>query len=194
MNIENIVKILSNGKIICIPTDTVYGLVCDATNEEAVKKIYDIKKRPYSKPLVILVSDIKMLKKCVKEIRPIELDLIEKFLPGPLTIIFKKSDFIPDIVSANLDEIAIRIPDNKELQEIIKKLNKPVVATSANLSNKETITSIKMLDSSIKENLSYIYDGGVINNEPSTLIKIVDDRVVILRKGALSNDIENTFI
>ena len=90
MNIDELVNILKAGKLAIIPTDTIYGIVADATNEDAIKKVYEVKQRDYNKPLIILVSSIKMLKNYVKDISSIEENLIKKYWPGKLTILFKK--------------------------------------------------------------------------------------------------------
>ena len=194
MNIKQVVNILKNGGVIVIPTDTVYGLACDALNIDAVDKIYKLKQRNYSKPMVVLVSDKDMLKKYTSSINKLEEELINEYLPGPMTIVLKKSNLIHDIVSSNKDTIGIRIPNNKELIDIIKQLDKPIVATSCNISNEDVITNISILDESIKNNVDYIYDGGVINRDSSTIVRVKDNKVEILRKGSLATDIESSFI
>ena len=193
MNIKQVVNILKNGGVIVIPTDTVYGLACDALNIDAVDKIYKLKQRNYSKPMVVLVSDKDMLKKYTSSINKLEEELINEYLPGPMTIVLKKSNLIHDIVSSNKDTIGIRIPNNKELIDIIKQLDKPIVATSCNISNEDVITNISILDESIKNNVDYIYDGGLINRASSTIVKVDNDKVVILRNGDLSKDIKDKY-
>ena len=194
MDTDLIVKILSEGKIVIMPTDTVYGIVCDALDTNAVDKIYKIKNRDYNKPMVILVSDIDMLKKYTSSINSLEEELINKYLPGKMTIILNKNELIPSIVSSNMDTIGIRIPDNKELVDIITKLNRPIVATSCNVSNSDVITSIKLLEDSIKNNVDYIYDGGIINRDSSTIVRVKNNKVEIFRKGSLAKDIEDNYI
>ncbi len=172
MNINYLVNILNKGELAVIPTDTVYGLVADATNINAIKKIYNIKKREETKPLLILVSNLKMLQEYVEAISDLEWKIIDKFWPGPLTIIFSQKKNLDNMLTANKNEIAIRMPNNKELLELINKLNKPIIATSANISHQKTITSIDLLEDSMKNELSYIYDGGYKEDIPSTIIKV----------------------
>lgn len=98
--IKEIVNILKTGGVVITPTDTVYGIIADSLNEKAVKKIYDLKNREYSNPMSVVVSSINMISKITKNITELEKKVIEKFLPGPLTIIFEKNEAIPEIVTA----------------------------------------------------------------------------------------------
>ncbi len=194
MDIDKIVNILKNDGVVLLPTDTIYGLMCDATNIEAVDKIYQMKNRDYSKPMLILVSNIDMLKMYCKDINDLEDRLINTYFPGEMTIILKKSDLLPSIVTASKDTVGVRIPNNRELLDIINKLGKPLVSTSANISNDVNITSVDLLDEKIKNAVDYIYDGGIVNNSASTIVKADDGKVTILREGKLSSDIRKNFI
>ena len=193
MNIDKIITVLNDGGVIVMPTDTVYGIICDATNKDAVKKVFNLKKRNFSKPLIVLVSDVEMLNKCSSNINSLEKKIINKYLPGKLTLILKKSTLIPDIVTANMDSVGIRIPDDKNLIDLIKKFGKPIVATSANISAHKVITTINLLENHIKENVDYIVDCGYINNDTSTIVKVNDNRIEILREGELSSNIRKNF-
>lgn len=103
--IEEVVNILKSGGVIITPTDTVYGIIADALNEDAVKKIYDLKNRKYSNPMSVVVSDLDMISKITKTVTDLEKRIIEKFLPGPLTIIFQKNETIPEIVTAGKNTV-----------------------------------------------------------------------------------------
>ncbi len=194
MDIDYIVNVLKNNGVVLLPTDTIYGLMCDATNIEAVDKIYRMKNRDYSKPMLILVSNIDMLNKYCKVENDTEKMLIDKYFPGEMTIILKRKEDIPLLVTSGKDTIGVRIPNNKELLSIISKLDRPLVSTSANISNSINITSIDLLDERIKKEADYIYDGGVVNNNASTVVKVDDNKVVILREGNLSQDIRDNFM
>ena len=185
MDIELLTKILNNGELAVIPTDTVYGLVGDATNEDTIKKVFAIKQREKEKPLLILVSSIDMLSNYVESISPLEEKIINKFWPGPLTIIFKNKRNLSDTLTSGKKEIAIRMPNNKDLLNLITKLNKPIIATSANIAHKKTITSIDLLENSIKSKISYIYDGGYLQDIPSTIVKLEDNKIKFVREGAI---------
>lgn len=193
MDVEKLVKILKEGGIAVIPTDTVYGIVCDALDEEAVDKVYQLKKRSYSKPMLVLMSDMEMVKKYTKSLSKLEKKLFDTFAPGPLTVLVKKADSIPDIVNSGLEDLGVRIPDDKELQMLISKLGHPIVATSANISSTETITRINMLEDSIVKNVDYIYDGGPIYRGASTIVREKDHMVEILRNGDLTENILEEF-
>ncbi len=193
MDINSLVDILNNGGVAIIPTDTVYGLVGDATSENVIKKVFLIKQRENTKPLLILISNFDMLKKYVKNISPLELEIINKFWPGPLTIIFQNKKNLSDLLTANKSEIAIRMPNDERLLDLINKLDKPIIATSANIAHKKTITSIDLLEDKIKNNVDYIYDGGFLEDNPSTIIKVIDNKVIIVRDGIISKDIKNYF-
>ena len=191
MNIERIVNELKKGNLVITPTDTVYGILADALNVDAVKKVYDAKNRDYSKPFIIYVSSISMLKEYTKNLSNLELELINKYMPGKLTIILNKNDKINDIVTK--DTIGIRIPDNKDLIEIINRVGNPIITTSANISNKDTITNINMIEREMLDKISYIEDGGYINESPSTIIRVIDNKINILREGDLANIIRKDY-
>lgn len=191
MNIDRIVSELKKGNIVITPTDTVYGILADASNENAVKKVYDAKKREYSKPFILYVSDKEMLYKYTKDLNNLEKELIDKYTPGKLTIILNKNENISDIVTK--DTVGIRIPDNKDLIEIIKRVGNPLITTSANISSKETITSIDKIESEMLDKISYIEDGGEITALPSTIIKVTDNKIEFLRDGDLANKIKKDY-
>jgi len=122
--IQQIAKIIKDGGIAILPTDTVYGIVADAGNEKAVKRIYEIKKRKPSNPVNILVSNRKMIKEVTKQITEREEKIIEKFFPGAITIICEKNKKVSDIITAKNSTVGIRMPDNKILLELIESIRK----------------------------------------------------------------------
>lgn len=189
MNINYLAGILKRGGVAIIPTDTVYGLIGDATNEETIKKIFTIKHREKTKPLLILVSNMEMLNRYVENISNRELAIINKFWPGPLTIIFNNKKNLSNILTANKNEIAIRMPNNKTLLNLINKLDRPIIATSANIAHQKTITSLNLLEDSIKENVDYIYDIGYLEDNPSTIIRVLNTKIEIIRAGSIAKDI-----
>ena len=193
MNFELLCNLINNGELAIVPTDTVYGIIADATNEETIKKVYMAKRRSFSKPLIIMVSSIEMLKKYVKNISDVEKRLIEKYWPGRLTILFKRNNKISDLLTNGGDYIGIRLPDNKELCKLMNMLNKPLVSTSANISDNMTITEISMLEDELKNSISYIVDGGILDDLPSTLIKVEDEKIIFLREGELASNIRKDF-
>lgn len=186
---------LKKGNIGIFPTDTVYGIGCDSLDINALKNLYNIKNRNLNKPINILVSNINMVNKFVKNINPIEQKLMENFWPGALTIIFDKSDIAPDILTAGLNTIGIRMPDNKVCLEIIEKYGSPLAMSSANIADEAPDFDLNSLLSDFNNKVSFI-----INSEnlskciPSTIVKVEDNNIKILRKGSISiEDIEKCF-
>lgn len=193
MDIGRLVEVINNGNIAVVPTDTVYGIIGDATNIDVIHKVYEVKKRDYSKPLILMVSSIDMLEKYVLEINDIEKKLIDRYWPGKLTILFKKNNNIDDLITSGSNLVGIRYPDNKELNELMDKLNKPLISTSCNISSKEVITSIDMLEEDISKHVSYVYDGGILSDTSSTIVRVNDGKIEIIRDGELSSLIREEF-
>ena len=193
MDIERLVDLINNGNIAVVPTDTVYGIIGDATNIDVIHKVYEVKKRDYSKPLILMVSSIDMLEKYVLEVNNIEKKLIDRYWPGKLTILFKKNNNVDDLITSGSELVGIRYPDNKELNELMDKLNKPLISTSCNISSKEVITSIDMLEEDISKHVSYVYDGGILSDTSSTIVRVNDGKIEILRDGELSSLIREDF-
>ena len=193
MDIDKIVNELKQGNLVITPTDTIYGIMCDASNIDAIKKIYKIKNRTYQKPLILLMSDYNMIKEYTKNIKMEEEQLIKEFMPGLVTIILEKNDKVNNLITANTNTVGVRIPNNKDLLEVINKLNKPVISTSANISSEKTITKISDLELDLKNNINYIYDAGIINNKSSTIVKFNNHKLEILRNGELSQKLIERF-
>lgn len=188
-NLIDIKEIIKSGKIAILPTDTVYGIAANALNEEAVLKIYKVKKRNIKKPMNILVSNIEMIRKSVKKLTKIEEKIIEKYFPGALTIIFEKSDLIPKVVTGGLDTIGIRMPENKFLLELIEELGMPIVATSCNMAGENPDTEINLNLSKIEKEVDLIVDEGKSKiGRASTIIKLQDEKIVVLREGPITKE------
>ena len=186
---NDIIKTLKDGRLVIMPTDTIYGIIGDATNEDVINKVYEVKERPHDKPLLILVSNLSMLHELVTEIPKETEKIIKKFWPGPLTILFKKSSKVSDTLTANSALVAIRMPNDKRLLNIMNHLNRPLISTSANISSHDAITNPNQLEEKMKEKIDLIVDEGTVNNEASTLITIVNGKIEILREGSLTEKI-----
>ena len=186
---SDIINTLKDGKLVIMPTDTIYGIIGDATNEDVINKVYEVKERPHDKPLLILVSNFSMLHELVTEIPKETEKIIKKFWPGPLTILFKKSSKVSDTLTANSALVAIRMPNDKRLLNIMNHLNRPLISTSANISSHNAITNPNQLEEKMKEKIDLIVDEGTVNNEASTLITIVNGKIEILREGSLTEKI-----
>lgn len=178
---------LKNGKIVVFKTDTVYGIGTNAFDENACKKIYEIKGRPMYKPLSVLISDISMLKEIVEFITPAEQKLIDAFWPGPLTIKFKKKEnVLPDIISAGDEYVRVRLLENGLAYNLIKTAGVPIVAPSANLSGSPTGTNIKNIIIELGGNVDYILDSGnVTNDTTSTIVEVNNEKAIVIREGKI---------
>ena len=193
MDIERICNVIDAGGLVITPTDTIYGIMADALNETVIKKVYEVKKRSFDKPLIVLMNSFEMVEQYIEELSKIERKIIKRFWPGLVTIIFKKNDRLSNLLTGGNDTIAIRIPDNKDLLKIISKLNRPVISTSANITGTEVITSIEMLEKDLIDKIDYIEDGGILNNESSTIIRIDNGNLIIVREGKIADEIRNYF-
>ncbi len=188
---EKIIETLENGHSVIMPSDTVYGIFADCTNNSAIKEVDDIKGS--NKPHLIVVSSLDMLSKYVKSMTTLHKMIINKYWPNTLTILFEKSELIPEELTKSSSLVGVRMPNNKMLLDIISKFNKPLLSTSANITNENVITDISMLDDRIKNKVGYIYDGGHLGSEASTIIKIENNKIIFLREGSLAPKIKEDF-
>ena len=180
-------EILSDGGVIALPTDTLYGVSANALDPAAASKVFGVKGREERSPLPIFVSDPGDLYKYGRDIPDVALRLAEIFWPGKLTIVVAKSDLVPDVVSGGLDTVGLRIPDHPTPREIVAQLGEPITATSANVSGKRALTAAADVLSELGSRLDLILDGGVLApSAPSTVIDVTANPPRILREGALS--------
>lgn len=179
-------KTMLKGGIIIFPTDTVYGLGCDATNENAIKKIFKIKNRQNNKPVSIIVRDIEMAKKVAFIEARLEraLNLI---WPGPVTVILYKRHKLPDVLTAGKETIGLRIPDYKLTHWLSENMGRPYVATSANLSKEPATTKISQVLKYFDKNYlkpDLVLDAGDLKySEPSTVLDLTSPKPKIVRIG-----------
>ncbi len=180
-------NILKNGGVVAIPTETVYGLAANALDEAAVGKIFEAKGRPQDNPLIVHISDFEDIKKLVTELPDSALALAEKFWPGPLTMILKKSEKIPDAVSAGLSTVAIRFPKNIYARAIIEAAGVPLAAPSANLSGKPSPTTAQHVMRDLSGKIPMILDGGACEiGLESTVIDLTGEIPMLLRPGGVT--------
>jgi L-threonylcarbamoyladenylate synthase len=173
-------KTLQQGGVILYPTDTVWGIGCDATDDNAVEKIFKIKQRKESKSLVILVNSLDMLRKYIDAV----VEILQKF-NKPTTIIYNKPRRLAKKVIANDNTVAIRIVQDKFCKELIEKFEKPIVSTSANISSKPTPKSFKEIEPSIFDAVDYVVNLHQNNKTglPSAIIRITNkDEIEVIRE------------
>lgn len=193
MNLTRITQELKQGHLVITPTDTIYGILADALNPTAVEKVKIAKHRDQNKPLLLLMSDLDMLRTYAENLTPLEQGIIETYFPGPLTILLPKNSLIDDEITGGSPLVGIRIPNHPELLEIIRAIGHPLISTSANLAGEPSITSPSQLSPEILQHISYVEDAGTINSPPSTLIKVVNEQVKILRPGVLTDELAKTY-
>lgn len=187
--IDEPAKAIKSGDLVLFPTETVYGIGANAIDEKAVSKIFEAKGRKQDNPLIVHIAEIEMLKELVTEVGNIEKILIEHFWPGPLTIIFKKKEIIPNNVSAGLDTVGIRMPSNEIAKELIRRATVPIAAPSANISGKPSGTVIEDIYKELDGKVQYIIDDGMTDiGVESTVIRVIENKVHILRPGKVTKE------
>lgn len=185
--LKRVVNILDNDGVIIFPTDTVYGIGCNCFSTKAIKKIFSYKKRPNNKPINVLTDNYEKILSVVKEIKPKENELINKYMPGALTIILKKNEAISPLLTANLDTIGVRIPANSIALKILESVNYPLATTSANISGEESGIKLADFEVDFADKVDAIIDGGESKLKVASTIVQVDDKdnIKILRQGTL---------
>lgn len=183
--IKRAASAIKAGGTVIFPTETVYGLGADPYNDAAVRKVFKLKGRSFSKPLAMIVSSREQIKPLVKNISPTARILMDKFMPGPITLVFKKSKMIPDIVCAGEKTIGIRMPDHRITRALIKACGMPLVATSANRSGKMPATTASSAYKQLK-GADVLLDGGRSKiKKASTVVDVSGKKTKILRQGTL---------
>ena len=177
--------ILEANDLVAIPTETVYGLAANASNEEAVKKIFILKKRPEYNPLIVHIGAITDLEKVAFNIPTVAYKLAKAFWPGPLTLLLEKKDIIPDIVTAGSKKVAVRMPNHPLTLELLRQLSFPLAAPSANPFMSISPTKPEHVKSYFDGYLKFILDGGsCINGIESTIIGFKNDKAILYREGS----------
>lgn len=183
--IENAIAALRKGEIILYPTDTIWGIGCDATNEDAVNRIFKIKGRSDSKSLIILASDMDMVARFVKDIPQMAVTL-DQVSDKPMTIIYPEGINLAQNTLAEDGSIAIRIPKSKFCIEMIRKFGKPIVSTSANISGENPPKTYEEISAKLKENINFQVDKSMdteSTGKPSSIVKLgMNFEVKIIRE------------
>lgn len=189
--LDEIVDIIKRDGIIVFPTETVYGIGGNALSENVIKKIYNIKKRPQEKALSVLVKNKEEIQKYAYINNKLEEKIIDNFMPGPITIILEKRKNKTPLLTGDDNTIGIRIPDNTIIGKILERCNLPIVGSSANISGKPSSIKLEDIKPDFDGKVDAFIDGGeCIQNISSTIVKVVDGKVKILREGSMSiNDI-----
>jgi L-threonylcarbamoyladenylate synthase len=183
-DISRAIHTLKNGDTIIFPTDTLYALGADIFNTEAVKKVYIIKHRPFSLPLPVAVASSEEIES-VAVVDKIAQRIIDRFLPGTLTIVLKKQQIVPAIVTSGEENIAIRVPNNRIALQLLKEFG-PLTVTSANIHNQKTPSVIKDILMQLQIPIQVCLDSGPLSARPSTIVDLTTPRPQIIRPGMIS--------
>ena len=185
--ISKAARILKQGGTVAFPTETVYGLGADALNPAAVRKIFKAKGRPSDNPLIVHIAQMDSLKDIATDIPPIAFELMDAFWPGPLTLVLKRKNAVPDITTGGLDTVAVRMPDNPVALALINEAGTPLAAPSANTSGKPSPTTAGHVLSDLSGRIDAVIDGGTVKvGVESTVLDVTSDVPVILRPGGVS--------
>lgn len=188
-------RVVRDGGVIAFPTDTLYGLGASVQHAEALRRIYDIKGRDPSKPILLLVPDFDVLRTLVTKISGAAQRLMEQFWPGPLTLIFEASEMVPQMCLGGGTTIGIRLPDAPVAQALMQELMEPLTASSANLSGDPEPVSAQQVADSLGDRVDLVLDGGVcMDNRPSTLVDVSRSVPRVLREGRISEETLKPFL
>lgn len=186
-DIEEVKNILENRGVGIIPTDTVYGLCVNAFDNDLIRKIYKIKKRDFDKPLVLFVKNKEEINKFAY-VDKISEKLMDKFMPGEITIVLKKKETCPDLSLKKFETIGFRIPNYDFVLNLLNKIDFPLATTSANISKQKTPKDLNGLKKIFNGIVDFIVDGGELGETPSTVIEVIDGNVKILREGKIKKE------
>ncbi len=181
------ISILKRGGIVAFPTDTVYGLGACANRYQAVERVYQVKERPRSMALPLLLADTSQISEVAEPVPPIAWLLVHNFFPGALTIVLHKSSSVPDIITAGGLTVAVRIPSHPIPVALADGLGMPIVGTSANLSGKPSVLTADEVYSQFGDKIDLIIDGGRCpGGRESTIVDVSGETPVVLREGDIS--------
>lgn len=182
-----ICNLIKNGELVIFPTETVYGIGANAFDELAVGKIFFAKGKSLESPFIVNLADKRKIEEIAQNITEVEQKLIDNFMPGPFTIILEKKEIVPNIVTAGLNTVAVRIPDNIIARGIIQFSGVPIVVSSANVSGGLCSTSLSDVRKELEGKVSALIDGGnTLIGLESTIVKVIDEVPVILRPGKVT--------
>ncbi len=184
-NIQKAVEVFKQGGVVIFPTDTVWGIGCVLNNKESVKKLYEIRKRPREKALIVLVNSIEMAQEYLQPINGgVKKNILEKYWPQSLTVILPcRKEKVPEIVRSGGKTLAVRITNHPILSEIITKLNMPILAPSANFAGEKTPAKFSDIDKNLLGLVDYVLKGESLGRKPSTIIDCSQKPWKIIRQG-----------
>ncbi len=188
--VDEAITIIQKGGVCAYPTETFYGLGVDVTNEQAIRHLFEIKRRDYGNPVSVIVSDLRMLESIVSEIPEKARVLMDVYWPGPLTILFKTNDKISKQLTTNTGKIGIRISSHPVAQALVERLGRPLTTTSANLSGFPPSSRIGHIKSYFHDKIDVIVDSGELGpSSGSTVVDVTEEKLAVIREGVIHSDL-----
>lgn len=188
-DIANAVRLLSAGGLVAVPTETVYGLAADAQNEAAIRRIFEVKRRPPSHPLIVHLADSSWLAQWVREVPPAARALAEAFWPGPLTLVLPRSDRVLDAITGGQDTVAVRVPQHPLMRQLLVALGRGIAAPSANRFGKLSPTTAEHVRDELGNEVDLVLDGGPCSiGIESTIVDLSGSSPALLRPGGVSKE------
>ncbi|PSP73698.1 threonylcarbamoyl-AMP synthase [Halobacteriales archaeon QH_6_68_27] len=187
-NVEAATRALGAGDLVAYPTETVYGLGADATDAEAVARVFETKGRSREKPVSLGVPDVDAAREYTRPTDR-ELDFMREFLPGPVTVVVERREMVPDILTAGRDRVGVRVPDHDLALDLYRAADVPVTATSANLSGTGSVRRVDALSDAVRDEVAVVLDGGETPGGGSTVVDVSDG--TIHRRGPEADAIES---
>ena len=180
--IQKAVDILAKGGIVVYPTDTHYGIGCDILNKKAIERIYQLKQRNKSKPFSFICSGLKNISDYAK-VSNYAYKTMRRLLPGPFTFILEGSKLVPKIMLTKRKTAGIRVPDHKICLELVEGLGNPIITTSATLPDGSILNDASLIYDVFENRLDLVIDGDIVSGNPSSVISLINDAPVVIRKG-----------
>jgi tRNA threonylcarbamoyl adenosine modification protein (Sua5/YciO/YrdC/YwlC family) len=181
-HIGRAVAILEAGGVIAYPTDSYYGLGCDLFSKKGIERVYQLKQRDRKKPLSIVCAGLAEITKYAK-VSNFGYRVLRKLTPGPYTFVLEATRLVPEIMTTKQSQVAIRVPDSAITRALVESLGRPLLSTSASTPEGEVLIDPADIRDHLGHGLDLIIDGGLQLNEPSTVLSLIDDEVVVLREG-----------
>lgn len=174
--ISKVVQVLDQGGLIIYPTDTFYGIGCDLFNKKSIKQIYQLKRRPLTKPFSFVCANLNDIS-LYAQVSNNAYRIMKRCLPGPYTFVLEGTRLVPKLMLAKRKTVGIRVPDNKICLAIVKSLGRPIISTSVNLDEPS------LIHDTYSSFVEIVIDGGVVSHEPSTVVSLIDDNPEVIREG-----------
>jgi tRNA threonylcarbamoyl adenosine modification protein (Sua5/YciO/YrdC/YwlC family) len=184
---------LRAGKLVVIPTDTVYGLTCGITHQDAIRRVYDLKKMDPKKPLSILVADMPTIGRYARGLSTPAFRVLKRVLPGPYTFIFEASQEVPKIMLRKRRTIGIRMPDHAVVRALLAKLNEPLLTTSIRNPDDDFVNDPVEIEERYAGQIDLVLDGGLLLPIPSTIVDLSSGEPVLVREGKGDVDVLEMF-